>query len=202
MKRWGRIVIGALCLFGMMACSQARGYMDIVSEKGISKPYLQTLDRWTRSQKAYSQFETKARIEATLRGPEFNRAYIEEYSRLYQLNADERKKMEETLAASDLTEFLFYAYVPNKAENDFDRQGSIWSIFIINSKGEKEAPVEIRRIDPMTPVVTEFFPYINPYYGIAYRLRFSKAPESGRDGPIKLVFASVIGKVELEFDVK
>ena len=47
-----------------------------------------------------------------------------------------------------------------------DRRGSIWSIFLINGKGEKIAPAEVRRIDPVTPVVTEFFPYGNPYYGI------------------------------------
>lgn len=202
MKRWGRIVIGALCLFGMVACSHVQGYMDIVSEKGMSKPYLQALKQWSRSQKAYSQFETRAHIEATLRSPEFNRAYIEEYSRLYQLNADERRKMEEMQASSELTEFIFYAYIPNKAENDFDRQGSIWSIYMINAKGEKEAPMEIRRIDPVTPVITEFFPYVNPYYGIAYWLRFSKPPEGGQNGPIKLVFTSVLGKVELAFGGK
>ena len=58
----------------------------------------------------------------------------------------------------------------------------------------------MRRIDPVTPVMTEFFPYINPYYGIAYWLRFSQLQKNSLgDGPLKLVFASVIGKVELEF---
>ena len=40
------------------------------------------------------------------------------------------------------------------------------------SKGDRIDPVELRKIDPMTPVVTEFFPYVNPHYGISYRLRF------------------------------
>ena len=43
-------------------------------------------------------------------------------------------------AASEFTEFILYAYIPNRAENDFDRRGSIWSIFLINEKGEKIAP--------------------------------------------------------------
>jgi len=60
--------------------------------------------------------------------------------------------------------------------------------------------VEVRRIDPVTPVVTEFFPYVNAYYGIPYQLRFPPLAISGpAAGPVKLVFASVIGKVELEF---
>ncbi len=202
MKRWVRLVIGALCLIGIAACSHVQGYLDITKEKGMSKAYLQALQQWTRSQIVYSQFETKARIAATLRSPEFNRAYIEEYSGIYQLSADERKKREEmqAAAASEFMEFVFYAYIPNKVENDFDRRGSIWSIFLINGKGEKIAPAEVRRIDPVTPMVTEFFPYGNPYYGIFYWLRFSQQEKTGLgDGPLKLVFTSVIGKVELEF---
>jgi hypothetical protein len=203
MKRWGRLVIGALCLIGIAACSHVQGYLDITKEKGMSEAYLQALQQWTRSQIVYSQFETKAHIVATLRSPEFNRAYLQEYSRIYQLSGDERKKMEEmqVSAASEITELIFYACIPNRAENDFDRRGSIWSIFLINGKGEKIAPAEVRRIDPVTPVVTEFFPYGNPYYGIFYRLRFSQQEKTGRgSGPLKLVFTSVIGKIELEFE--
>ncbi|MCX5820877.1 MAG: hypothetical protein NT047_13380 [Deltaproteobacteria bacterium] len=202
MKRWGRLVIGAFCLIAIAACSHVQGYLDIAKEKGMSEAYLQVLKQWTRSQTLYSQFETKAHIGVTLRSPEFNRAYLQEYTRIYQLNADERKQREEmqTAALSEFTEFIFYAYIPNRAENDFDRRGSIWSTFLINDKGEKIVPAEVRRIDPVTPVVTEFFPYINPYYGIAYWLRFSQPQKNSLgNGPLKLVFASVIGKVELEF---
>jgi len=201
MRLWGRLVIGALLLIGIAACSHVRGYLDIAREKGMSEAYLQALQHWTRSQIVYSQFETKARIEATLRSPEFNRSYHREYSRIYQLSADEREKGEEMRAAtaSDFTEFIFYAYIPNRVENDFDRRGSIWSIFLINGKGEKIAPAEVRRIDPVTPLVTGFFPYGNPHYGIFYRLRFSQQQTGRGDGPLKLVFTSVIGKVELEF---
>jgi hypothetical protein len=40
----------------------------------------------------------------------------------------------------------------------------------------------------------------NPTYGICYWLRFPPLEKIGEvDGPLKLVFASVIGKVELEF---
>jgi hypothetical protein len=202
MKRWGRLVIGAFCLTGIAACGHVQGYLDIAKEKGMSEAYLQVLQQQTRSKVLYSHFETMAHIQATLRSPEFDLAYLQEYSRIYQLSVDERKKREEMRAAtaSEFTEFIFYAYIPNRAENDFDRRGSIWSIFLINDKEEKIVPAEVRRIDPVTPVVTEFFPYINPYYGIAYWLRFSQPMKNGLSGgPLKLVFTSVIGMVELEF---
>ena len=73
---------------------------------------------------------------------------------------------------SDFAEFIFYAYIPEKTSNDFDKRGSIWTVFLVNEKGDRIDPVELRRIDPITPVITEFFPYIHPHYGIAYRLRF------------------------------
>jgi hypothetical protein len=131
----------------------------------------------------------------------FNRAYREEYARIYQQQATERRRQEEIdkEMASDVSEFLFYAYIPEKAANDFDRRGSIWTIQLRNGSGDRLEPMEIRRIDPVTPVVTEFFPFVNPYYGIAYRLRFPPLPQGWRDGPLRLVFLSVIGRVELEY---
>lgn len=202
MKRWVRLVVGACCLIAVAACGHVQGYLDIAREKGMSESYLQVLKQWTRSHVLYSQFETKAHIGATLRSPEFNRAYLDEYTRIYQLGAEERTKREEmqTVSLSESTEFIFYAYIPNKVENDFDRRESIWSIFLVNGQGEKIAPAEVRRIDPVTQVMTEFFPYINPYYGMAYRLRFSPPLKNGPGyGPLKLVFTGVIGKIELEF---
>jgi glycerophosphoryl diester phosphodiesterase len=166
----------------------------------MSEEYLQVLGRWTREKIIYSQFDTQAHIIATLRSPEFNRAYLLEYARIYQLGADELKNHEAMRAASEFTEFIFYAHIPDRTENDFDRRGSIWSIFLVNSKGEKISPVEVRRVDPVTPVVTGFFTYIKPHYGISYWLRFPLLEKIGSvDGTLKLVFASVIGKVELEF---
>jgi hypothetical protein len=200
MKRWGRLVIGAFCLFGVAACSHIEGYLDIVKDKGMSEEYLQALGRWTRSKIIYSQFDTQAHISATLRSPEFNRAYTKEYARIYQLSGEELKNHEAMQVASEFTEFIFYAYIPDRTENDFDRRGSIWSIFLLNGKGEKITPVEVRRVDPVTPVVTGFFTYIKPYYGISYWLRFPSLEKiGGVGGPLKLVFAGVIGKVELEF---
>jgi hypothetical protein len=202
MKRWFRLLIGAASLFGLAGCGHLEAYLDITREKGMSAEYLTVLNRWTRSQTVYSQFETRAHISATYRSPEFKEAYLREYASLYQLDEAEKKarrEIQESLK-SDFEEFIFYAYIPEKASNDFDRQGSIWSIFLIGAKGERIDPVEVRRIDPMTPIITEFYPYANPYYGICYQLRFPPLTKIGfAAGPLRLVFASVIGKVELEF---
>ena len=202
MKRWFRLVIGAAVLFAVAGCGHLEGYLDIAREKGMSAEYMAALKRWTCSQTVYSQFETRVYISATFRGPEFRQAYLREYARIYSLGESEQKAKADIQAAlaSDFTEFIFYAYTPEKSSNDFDKRGSVWTIYLLDPQGAKVHPVEVRRIDPVTPVVTEFFPYVNPYYGIAYHLRFPPFAKDWAEGsPVKLVFAGVIGRVELEF---
>ena len=203
MKRFILLFIGGFFLLAAAACSHLEGYLDIARDKGLSEEYLTVLTKWTRSQIVYSQFETQAHISATYQNPEFNRAYLNEYSRIYHLREGESKRREDLQKgmASDVGEFIFYAYIPDKTSNDFDRQGSIWTVFLVNEKGERIDPMELRRIEPITPVIKEFFPYINPYYGITYRLCFPLPNHSGGDfRTLKLVFASVIGNVELKFE--
>lgn len=201
MKRWILLFIYTFCLIGTAGCSHLENYLEIAREKGMSGEYTAVLNEWTRSQVIYSQFETQAHIGATYQSPEFNRAYLKEYSRIYHLKEEERKKREDTLrrATADVTEFVFYAAIPEKTSNDFDRRGSIWTIFLVNGKGERIDPQEVRRIEPITPVITKFFPYVNPYYGMAYRLRFRPVTKAEADS-LKLVITSVLGKAELKFE--
>ena len=203
MKRFILLLLGGVCLLTTAACSHLDSYWDITRDKGLSEEYLTVLTKWTRSQIVYSQFETQAHISATYQNPEFKRASLNEYSRIYHLREGEMKKREDLQKgmASDIAEFIVYAYVPDKASNDFDRRGSIWTVFLVNEKGDRIDPMELRRIEPITPVIREFFPYINPDYGIAYRLRFPLLNHPRGDfQTLKLVFASVIGHVELKFE--
>ncbi len=200
MRRWLLCVVAGASLFTSAGCGRINDYLEIPRDRGVSEGYRIALAQWSRARIVYSQFETMAHIRATYRSPEFNRAYLQEYARIYQLSEDERKKRGElqTAATADFTEFIFYAYIPEKSSNDFDRRGSIWTIFLIDTSGARIDPVEVKRIEPVTAVTTEFFPYINPYHGSAYRLRFPPLTKPGQ-GPLKLVFASVIANVELEF---
>ena len=202
MKHWKAFLAGAICILSFCGCSSLNSYLEIAQEKGMSREYQAIFQKWTRSQIIYSQFETKVRIEATYQSPEFKKAYFDENARISQFRPEERKVREEIRAsmASDQTEFVFYAYTPDKRSNDFDRQGSIWSVFLVTGSGEKIYPVEIRKMDPVTPVHTGFFPYITPSYVFAYWLRFRPIDAAGlAPGSVKLVFTSVIGKVELDF---
>lgn len=201
MKRGILCFISAVCLVGITGCGHIESYLEIAREKGMSGGYLAVLNQWTRSAVIYSQFETQAHLYATYQSPEFFRAYLDEYSRIYQLEEKERNKRGDAQKGlmAGFTEFIFYASIPEKASNDFERRGSSWSIFLVTGKGERIDPWEVRRIDPITPVMTKFYPYINPYHGIAYRLRFQTG-DSQDGGSVKLMITGVFGRAELTFD--
>lgn len=186
-------------IFVFLGCAHLESYLDIIKSRDISKEYLTSLDAFTRSKTVYSEFETRATIKATYKTPEFNETYFKEYARLYGLTEEEKKKRQDVQAQidSDYSEFLFYAYTPDKEANDFDRARSIWKVYILYDNGKRLTPVEIRKIDKITPVHSTFYPYINPHHGFFYTVKFS--PPIQRDMPFKLVFASVIAKVELDW---
>lgn len=200
MRRWIVYFITACGLLGAAGCGHLDNYLDITREKGMSGEYLALLNKWTRSAVIYSQFETQAHIGATYQSPEFHRAYLDEYSRIYQLDEKERKKQADIqkMLADDFIEFIFYASVPEKASNDFDRRGSVWTLFLVNGMGERIDPWEVRKIEPVTPLITKFYPYVNPYHGMVYRLRFKSVKESDGNFP-KLMITGVLGKAELKF---
>jgi hypothetical protein len=193
----GFILVLFLCCLG---CSHVGSYLDIVKDKGISNEYLDNLKKWTRSETVYSQFETKVHIGATYKSGDFNAAYRKEYARVYNLSAQEIKTREELSAdlSSDLTEFFFYAYLPEKNNNDFDKYNSIWKVYLIDAQGNRFEPMEIRRIEKITPLIEEFYPYIQQYYGSCYTLKFpALSAEAKAAGPFKLAFTGVLGRVEL-----
>ncbi len=199
-------VIVVAIIIALAGCSHIESYLDIASDKGVSRKYLQTLDQWTKKEVLYSQFETKATIIATYKGADFNRGYLDEYVRIYKLTDEEKKRREDLQAGftAESTEFLLYAAIPNKEANDFDRSNSLWSIVLVDEQGSRFEPVEIRKIDKVTPLMETFFPYINKYYGTCYSLKFKSLVSSGEKTAaapktMKLLFASPLGNMELSW---
>jgi hypothetical protein len=196
------LLLSAAVLSGC-AMSSVEGYLDIAKERGgISKEYLMALNKWSRDRIIYSEFETKFRIAATYKSRPFSEAYVREYSRIYLLTKPEevkRMKAMEELSA-DFTEFFFYAYIPERDSNDFAKVNSIWTVFLLDEKGTRHYPLEIRRMEKITPVIEEFYPYGNPYWGNYYLMKFSPLVREGKmPSNMKLVFASVLGRIEMEW---
>jgi hypothetical protein len=199
-----RVLTALLLLLSVFGCSHVDKYLDVAKDKGISKTYLDVLNRWSRKETLYSQFETKVQITATYKNDEYNRAYSAEYARVYYLTDAERKTRDELQSGftRESREFFFYAAMAAKERNDFDRPNSIWTIFLIDEQGNQIQPLEVRRIERITPLMEEFYPYVNKYYGNCYSLKFPIPATGGKTGldvakPMKIVFSSVLGKAEL-----
>jgi hypothetical protein len=197
------MVLGLFFLVAGCRSAALEGYLDIMKEKGgISQDYLAVLNKWSRDQILHSQFETKVRIAATYKSRDFIAAYAKEYARLYLSTKEEEKRGAEALTerASEVMEFLVYAYIPDRAYNDFDKKNSVWTVFLEDEKGQRYRPADLRQIEKVTPVIEGFYPYGNQYYGRYYVLTFNPIAPSGKTPPVfKLVFTSVMGRIELEW---
>lgn len=202
MKKIG-LFLSIIFLMFLSSCQYINPYIDIAQDKGISDAYLMQLQKWTRSQIVYSQFETQAHISATYKSPSFNKAYLDEYSRLYEPSSEQRQQKEsvQSTLASEFTEFFVYAYIPDKDRNDVDKPTSIWSVYLVDEKGRRINPIDIRRFKRITPIMEAFFPYLNPYYGVSYSIKFPSFAGVDTNGPVHftMYFQSVLGKVELNW---
>lgn len=203
MKKF-RLLTVMFLLLAYCGCKHVDSYLEIARDEGISNAYLNVLNHWTRKETVYSQFETRLQVSATYKSDAFNRAYREEYARIYNLTAAERGEKEETLAGftREYREILFYAAMPDKEANDFDKANSSWTVFLNDDKGNQVKPLEVRKIEKITPVMKAFYPYINKYHGICYTLKFppaDAATDNPAHKPVKLVVTGVLGKTELSW---
>jgi hypothetical protein len=192
-----------LLLMILSACQNIDPYIDIVKDRGISDQYLAALQKWTRSQIVYSQFETRVHISATYKSPAFMKAYLVEYGRTHDL-AMERKQQKEQLQnelAKDYTDFFVYVYIPEIEHNDLDKPASVWTVYILDDDGQRINPVEIRQFKKISPDQEAFYPYLNPYYGVSYSIKFPSFEDFSQKkmGHFKMYFVSVLGKVELNW---
>ncbi len=188
----------------MSGCSYVEEYRDIIRSDTISKEYFNVLNRHTREKTLYAEFETRVRIVATWKTRAFSDAYLSEYARLYLLPDRDKKERQAVLseASSDFSEFLFYAYTPDRESNDFSKADSIWKVFFIGEGGKRLEPLEIREIKA-TPLLTKLFPYVKPYgkcYGIKFPfLSQPDRPDMADQSEGALVFTGILGKVELNW---
>jgi len=192
---WGIVLILLVALAG---CAQVQEYTDVAKKKGVSDEYLKNLAAWTRANTVYSEFETNLKVVCTYKSQQFKDAYVREYSRIYLLpkEAEQQKAQLMKEMSAEETEFSFYAYTADFEANDFSRAESSWKVFLVDDKGNQVHPLEIRRINRITPVVEQFYPYINQYHGKFYTVRFPHQPGEMKK---KLVFTSVLGTITLEW---
>lgn len=196
----GRWLIAACLLFFLPVLAGCGG------PKGPStESYFKVLERWSRGEKVFSGLESRLYINATYKTQEFRKAYIEHYSRSYELSPEHAKALleRETEQGQAYNEFFFTAYTPESSLNDFERNDSVWQLYIEDAQGRRAKPLSIMALDNPEPVIREFFPYFD-LWSRAYTVRFPKYADSGDEispekGEVKFIVTGVMGKGELKW---
>lgn len=206
----GRGLVRAnLCLVFFMAVLMAGcGLKTKAPEAAQKADYPGVLERWSRGVKIFDGLESRLYFNATYKTPDFRRAYIDRYSKSYELGEDSRKNLldRELEQAEAYNEFFFTAYTPDEGWNDFEEKGSIWKLYLEDGSGNRVVPVSVTKLDNSDPVIREFFPYFD-LWSSAYTVKFPKYSETGKEIPgadesVKLIVTGVKGKGELEWRLK
>lgn len=172
--------------------------------------YSEVLDKWTRGKKIYADLDARLYMYATYKTFDFRDAYVDRYTRSYQLTAGYRQALleREKEQSDKYNEFFFTAYTPESRWNDFDRLDSIWKLYLEDDSGNRLIPVSITKVDAGDPLIREFFPYFD-MWSSGYIVRFPKYSEAGTE-PIpgektkylKLTVTGILGTGELEWRLK
>src|SRR3972149_5324414 len=85
---------------------------------------------------------------------------------------------------------------------------SIWKIYMEDEKGERLSPIEIKKVDADSPLIREFYPYLD-LLSSTYIVKFPKyiitgeEPFPGKDtNYFRLKITGVVGSAVLEWQKK
>jgi hypothetical protein len=167
--------------------------------------YRRLLDRWTRTEHAYDELETRLYVSATYKSWPFRQAYVAEYARIFLLPERERTAMlaRETAALEQYHDFVLSAYTPVRQAGDFLTRTGIWRLYLEGPGGVRVPSNRVERVSEPLPVLMAFYPYVDRWSRV-FLVRFPKQTAEGRDvlpapetDPFRLVIASTEARAEL-----
>ena len=204
-RAFGPSALLAAAALALLVLSSCAGPLATVRGR-----YNSELNRWTRSARIYRGVDVSLSVVATYRSPSFRRAYAEYYAESFDLSASEKARLmeEESTRGGSFTEFFLSVHAAEEALNDLDAPDSSWKVYLEDDRGRRTAPAFIRRLRGRDPVRAEFFPYLDLWstaYEIGFPLR-GAGPSAGLPAPdsghLRLVLASVLGRVELSWPIE
>lgn len=200
MKKCAVVLVALLIILG---CAKDLVKHDVVY-RGDRASYYRVLNNWTRDGKLYREFDTRMLVWATLYSRDFIKAYLSEDARTREWDqatfvkklADMERQYENVIP------FQLAVLTHKKEWDDFDKPKSSWDVFLLTDKGERVAPISIRRtaLEPESAEI--MFPYLSSW-GSVYFVTFPViSPEglsywSDATKSLVLVIAGPSGKIEL-----
>jgi hypothetical protein len=174
-------------------------------EKVMGSPsYGRVTQAATRTREVHDGLDTRFILSATWLSDAWIKAFTEEYSNIYYLDAARRDRMISEWRGESATYVRFFValYVPDEKGNDLEKPESIWSLRLVRSDETDFKPVYVRKSSLRPEEISRFFPYSGTWYR-AYEVAFPKEaeepdrpPEAG-DPRLKLVLAGVLGRAVL-----
>ncbi|MEW5913042.1 MAG: hypothetical protein AB1814_10830 [Thermodesulfobacteriota bacterium] len=98
-------------------------------------------------------------------------------------------------------------YVPERKWNDLDRPNSTWRAFLVNAKGQRQPPKDVRRISQRTAINEAIHPFWDPWSQL-YLAKFSWIGQDGQpflapgEKTATLLVTGPPGRVELKLRVR
>ncbi|MFH0924354.1 MAG: hypothetical protein V1872_01765 [bacterium] len=173
----------------------------------LEKEYEQiqnTVKQWTRSGNLYRDFETIAIVTATYNNLDVKKIYLAKYAQDHSLTREIKDKMllQTTKELNENINFFVSIYAGDDIWNDFAKEDSSWSVYLINDKGEKVKVENIKKYKGLSVDKIDFYPHITPWkslYDISFPLKLPDnsyfiKPDSKS---ITMQITGALGKIEL-----
>jgi hypothetical protein len=198
----GFSLLSAILLFS--ACGTRVGTLY---EKVLGSPtYARTTEAHTRTKEVHDGLDTRFILSATWLSPEWIRAFSEEYSNIYYLDAGRKEKVISRWKGESEAYVRFFValFVPDERGNDLEKPGTLWSLRLVRADEKDFEPAYVRKSELRTEEISRFFPYSGTWYR-AYEVAFPKeamegpAPKAGASR-LKLVLSGVQGRAVLSWE--
>ena len=174
-------------------------------EKVMGSPsYGRVTESATRTREVNDGLETRFILSATwLSGP-WVKAFAEEYSNIYYLDAARREQVITRWRGESekYVRFFVALYVPDEKGNDLEKPETLWSLRVVRADEKDFEPVYIRKSSLRPEEISRFFPYSGTWYR-AYEVAFPReagepaaSPRAGSPR-LKLVLSGVEGRAVL-----
>lgn len=163
--------------------------------------------RWTRSGQLLKELDTKLSIHATLFSPDFLAAYLPYYAALFELSSSQKHALYAEMTRPGHYEFVVVSDTHDYRQNDFDRDDSIWRLFLVNDREQRVSPIEIKQEKPIRETMRQLFPSISPFSKV-YRVSFPQTLPDGtplvrdRSSHLALRVVGALGNVELRWNFR
>lgn len=201
---WSLITV--FVLFTVLSGCAAKNADVIQPAKG----YFAGLQRMTRHEKVIDHLESKLFVYATYKSLALREAYIDEYAKRYKMYDHQKDRLAKSEMEMDekFNEFFIAVYTPEDRWNDFNTSESIWKIYLEDEKGDRVSPIEIKKVDVNSPLIREFYPYLD-LWSSGYVIRFPKYMAGGKESLpgkdanyFRLIITGVVGSAVLEWQLK